>query len=170
MLPSAEMVVQDDYVPAGLTASSDFVGPLQTADAGEEMAYATVLSELDGAGRVESASGIFVGGERVADSVGSERFRSAEGVWYTVVPDVEPISAQGEDLVRSIRALPGPDEVLVGGESARLVDNKAEIWAKLPAVIAWVGIALLLVVTGFETDLGLIQKHQGQGQSLLLPS
>ncbi len=52
---------------------------------------------------------------------------------FNVVPDVEPISDRGEQLVHDIRALPptiGP--VLVGGASAQLVDSKAAIGARMP--------------------------------------
>ncbi len=131
----------DDLVEA------DEAGPDDAADA-----YASSVSGIDGVHRVETATGIYADGIRVGEAPAPERFRSGPSIageagasggrWFAVVPAVEPISPAGEDLVAAIRALPAPTEVLVGGESARLVDNKAEIAAKIPLVVIWVVVAI----------------------------
>ena len=113
-------------------------------DGEPDAALARTLSSVPGVARVDGASGVFIDGRPVADVVAPARFTRADGpgTWYSVVPDVEPISAQGEDIVADIRALPSSTPLLVGGEPARLVDNKAEVAAKLPFVIAWVALAI----------------------------
>ena len=135
--------VADDWGSAFVAADD--------ADAAGE-AYGQAISRIDGVHRVETATGLYVDGFRVADAPAAERFRSSGGGasptsqpggrWFSIVPDVEPISAAGEALVAEIRSVPAPVDVLVGGESARLVDNKAEIAAKLPLVVVWVFVAI----------------------------
>ncbi|MEM8904247.1 MAG: MMPL family transporter [Actinomycetota bacterium] len=55
--------------------------------------------------------------------------------WLRVIPDVEPISPEGRELVEAIDAIPAPSPVLVGGESARLVENTDHVAARLPFVL-----------------------------------
>jgi RND superfamily putative drug exporter len=67
------------------------------------------------------------------------------------VPDVEPISADGEALVHDLRAVEAPGRVLVGGTSAELVDTKAAISARLPwalGLVAGVTFVLLFFMVG----------------------
>ena len=119
----------------------------QAADgraAGER--YALAVSELAGVERVETETGVYADGALVAPSPRPDRFTSPDGRWFSIVPGVEPISGAAEDLVAAVRAQPAPAEVLVGGESARLVDNKAEIAAKLPLVLAWVVVAISVLL------------------------
>ena len=58
---------------------------------------------------VDAPSGIYIEGVRVIeDPPLADRFVTddSSGTWISVVPSVEPISAKGEQLVASIRALP----------------------------------------------------------------
>jgi RND superfamily putative drug exporter len=115
------------------------------ADRGAEL-FAAAVSEVEGVHRVETAGGVYAGGVRLGDVADPSRFRSTppstSGLWFSVVPDVEPISAAGEELVAAIRSVPAPAAVALGGESARLVDNKEELASKLPFVLAWVVVAI----------------------------
>ena len=65
-----------------------------------------------------------------------------------MVPSVEPISAQGEQLVASIRALPAPPggESLVGGTSAQLVDVKDGIFSRLPWALGIIALATFVLL------------------------
>ena len=118
--------------------------------------FATQLSTLGGVARVDASSGIYIGGNRVInDPPLADRFvtDSTTGTWISVVPSVEPISAEGEHLVASIRALPAPPggESLVGGTSAQLVDVKAGIFGRLPwalGIIATATFVLLFLMFG----------------------
>jgi RND superfamily putative drug exporter len=106
--------------------------------------YAARLSTIDGVQRVDAATGFYVDGEQVLPPGPlTERFESDEGTWFSVVPDVEPISEEGEQMVADIRAEPAPFEVLVGGFSAAFVDSRDAIFSLVP----WAG--LLIGVSTF---------------------
>jgi RND superfamily putative drug exporter len=124
--------------------------------------YAARLSALADVARVDAASGIYIEGARVLDEAPSpERFEPVGaavvagggegGTWLSVVPSVEPISAEGEDLVVAVRAEAAPGEVLVGGQSAMLVDLKDGIFERLPLALGLIAIStfvLLLLMFG----------------------
>jgi RND superfamily putative drug exporter len=115
-----------------------------TLSADAVAAYATELSTLDGVARVDSETGVYLAGVQVLDRSPVEgRFVGDTGQWLSVVPSVEPMSAEGEALVEAVRAadpgLGGEVEVLVGGPSADLLDTKAALLDKLPLALAIVG-------------------------------
>jgi uncharacterized membrane protein YdfJ with MMPL/SSD domain len=60
-----------------------------------------------------------------------------------VIPSISPLSGGAQRLVADIRALRSPDRVLVGGESASLVDLKSSLGGDLPYALA-----ILVLVTG----------------------
>lgn len=115
--------------------------------------YAARLSELDGVVRVEAETGVYVQGAQVApaDPMASARFAAPDAAWLSVIPDVEPISPEAENLVETVRSLPAPGSLSVGGVSADLVDGKRELFDRLPlalAVIAVITTVLLFLMTG----------------------
>ena len=114
--------------------------------------FATELSKLDGVARVDALSGSYVGGSLVLPpGPTSARFASADGTWLSVVPSVEPVSPEGERLVREIRDLASPFPVSVAGPSAELVDTKASIFGRLPlavGLIAVITFTLLFMMFG----------------------
>ncbi len=119
--------------------------------------YAARLSSLPGVGRVDAATGSYIGGQQVAaPNPSSARFVAAgpagsRGTWLSAVPTVEPQSPQGESLVKAIRTTAAPFPTLVGGPSAQLVDSKASLWSKLPlagGIIALVTFSVLFLMTG----------------------
>ena len=92
-------------------------------------AYAASLSRLPGVARVDALTGSFFGGTRViGPNPSSARFFAPGGTWWSVVPSVEPNSAQGEHLVHEVRDIKSPFPVEVGGQSARLVDSKSSLF------------------------------------------
>jgi RND superfamily putative drug exporter len=118
--------------------------------------YAAALSEVEGVGRVDAPTGRFLDGTKVlgADPM-LESFRASDGsgaVRLSVVPEVEPMSTDAEELVTALRDVPSPlGEVLVGGQSAHLVDTKAAIAARLPwagAIIVGATFVLLFLMFG----------------------
>jgi len=150
-----------------------------TADADAIDAFARDLLALHGVARVDAATGSYgvvpdaalaevltslgvetVDGRRFivpAALVGEEltnRFTpddGGRGTWLSVVPDVEPFSAEGAALVDDIRAVDAPFAFGVSGTSARLVDTKAAVLGRLPWVILVVALAtfvLLFLMTG----------------------
>jgi len=125
--------------------------------------YAAALSQVAGAARVDTALGSFVDGRLVVPASAAPpifaRFRprgaatAAGGTWLNVVPSVEPLSAAGERLARTVRAMEAPagSDVLVGGQSAALVDAKSALGAKLPlasGIIALITLVVLFAMFG----------------------
>jgi RND superfamily putative drug exporter len=115
--------------------------------------YATELASLEGVTRVDAETGIYCGsvgslggtpcepGELVVPAAASpdlvERFERPDATYLSVVPSVEPLSPEGEQLARDLRAVPAPfDDVQVGGQSAQLVDSKASIFGDVPLALA----------------------------------
>jgi putative drug exporter of the RND superfamily len=139
-----------------LAGGGTAVDPRAAVDPGTVETYAATLSALDGVARVDSSTGVHLAGMRVLDEApGGRNFIAPTGQWLSVVPDVEPISADGETLVGDIRALdvalPDDVEVLVGGPSADLVDTKDALFSRLPtalAIIAGVIFVLLFLTFG----------------------
>ncbi len=115
-------------------------------------AYAVTLSELDGVARVDAVTGVYVDGQAIP--VGPEltdRFEGDGATWLSVVPSVEPVSAEGEQLVHDVRAVDAPFDVLVDGTPAQLVDSKASLASRLPfaaAIIAVITFVLLFLMFG----------------------
>jgi len=137
---------------SALSVVAPEAGPPGQARDAQVTAYATTLSELPGVARVDAVTGSYAQGRRVAPpSPASQRFQAASGTWLSVVPSVEPISAQGERLVHAVRATRAPFDMLVGGPSAQLVDSKASIFGRLPlalGLIALVTFVVLFLMTG----------------------
>jgi RND superfamily putative drug exporter len=127
-------------------------GPAGTTRDAEVDRYAAALSAIDGVARVDASTGSYQDGRRVFPPTdASARFAGEDGTWLSLVPSVEPISEQGEQLVADVRSTPAPFETLVAGPSAELVDTKAGITSGLPlaaAIIALVTFALLFLMTG----------------------
>ena len=134
------------------TASLSVVAP---AASGDLDAYATALSQVAGVARVDGPRGSYIAGQLVVPGAGNplyQRFVApAGGVYLSVVPAVEPLSGEGEQLVRAVRAVPAQTEVLVTGQSAMLVDSKASLLARLPlaaGIIAVVTFVVLFLMFG----------------------
>jgi RND superfamily putative drug exporter len=136
-------------------AAISVVAPTASASPGrgaEISRYAATLSSLPGAARVDAVTGSWIAGRPVLPpGPASARFVAAHGTWLSVVPAVEPLSPGGERLVRSVRATASPFPVLVGGQSAELVDSKATLFRLVPVaggIIALVTFTLLFLAFG----------------------
>ncbi|MEM9464016.1 MAG: MMPL family transporter [Actinomycetota bacterium] len=129
------------------SAAFDMVSPAELDDASAADVAASV-SRLDGVARVDGPTGVWVDGELVAENPTGSTFRSATATRWSVVPDIEPVSRAGQDLVNEIRDLEGP-ELLVTGSAAQLVDTKSAIADRLPlagAIIAITGLVILFAM------------------------
>ena len=117
----------------------------RSADIG---AYATTLSRIPGVARVDALTGSYAGGQRVFPATPvSQRFQSPQGTYLAVIPAVEPVSAEGEKLVKALRATPSPlGDVIVGGQSAQLVDSKKSIGDKIPLAAGIIALATIVVL------------------------
>ncbi|CAN5821287.1 MMPL family transporter [soil metagenome] len=157
-------VLRDDFTTSEANALSVVATDLTAGDAapGDPATldeFSAVLSRLDGVARVDSASGAWIDGALVLPAEATtgpaaERFAgfvAADTAWWSVVPAVEPLSAEGEALVGDLRAMDAPVDVLVGGDSAGLVDTKGSLFARIPlaaAIVTIVTFALLFLMFG----------------------
>jgi putative drug exporter of the RND superfamily len=147
--------IRDDF--SGGDAGALSVVATGTGDpaalAGEIDRYAASLSGLPGVSRVDAITGIYAGGAQVvpANDLLAGRFGADDGTFLSVVPTVEPLSAEGEALVAAVRAAPAPFEVSVTGPGAMLVDAKSALLGLLPwalLIIGGVTFVLLFVMFG----------------------
>ncbi len=110
--------------------------------------FAVAVSAVEGVARVDATTGRFAGGQLVqpatpdlADQAGDD------ATWFNVVPSVEPISPEAERAIDDIRSLDSAfDEVLVGGQSAALVDSKAAIFGLVPIAAGLIAIATFVLL------------------------
>lgn len=116
-----------DRFPPNLTLPLYLV--LDRPAKGEAGGFAAAVRELPGAARVDPP--IPLDGRTSLIPVSS---RSA------------PLSPQSEDLVRAVRAIPAPFEVLVGGRAADFIDQRAGISERLPLALALLCATSLLLV------------------------
>lgn len=118
-----------------------------SAHAAEIDAYAATLSGLEGVARVDATTGTYVAGTRLIGTTPfSQRYASGTSTYLSVVPSVEPISAEGEQLAAAVRDAEAPFEVLVGGGPAELVDGKAGMLEQLPLALALIAVITFVVL------------------------
>ena len=109
--------------------------------------YAAALSEVDGVYAVEAATGTYLDGEVVAQPTeASARYVSDDSTFFTVVPSVEAVSPEGEQLVRDARAVDAPFEVQVTGPSAELADSKESLFSKVPLAAILIGLTTFVLL------------------------
>jgi RND superfamily putative drug exporter len=132
--------------------------------------YAAALSQVPGAARVDTALGSFVDGQLALPASAAPpafaRFHPlgapvpagaaspsslaapAGGTWLNVVPSVEPLSEAGERLAKAVRTVDAPpgSDVLVGGQSAAMVDAKSALGARLPVAGGIIALITLIVL------------------------
>lgn len=113
-------------------------------------AYAAQVSTVEGVARVDSAVGRFAAGEMIAPPdpslvrFATESSAGGDATWFSVVPSVEPISAEAETMIGDVRAVEAPFvDVAVGGPSASFVDSNEAIFSRIPIA------ATLIVVATF---------------------
>ena len=135
-------VLRADFTGNSATALNVVTdGPLDRAAL---TAYATRLSGLAGVARVEASTATFVHGKPVPNSADPTLARPT-AQRLSVVSAADPRSNSAQDLVRTVRGLPGPDDVrvYVGGQTAELIDTTHAIGTRLPLA------GLLIVLTTF---------------------
>ncbi len=110
-------------------------------------AYANHLSAVRGVARVDTIIGSFIGGRLVAPpGPAAQRFRGDGTTWLSVVPGIEAMSIEAEQLVKEVRALRPPFPVVIGGQSAQLVDSKASIFSRVPLAAGLIGLTTFVLL------------------------
>jgi RND superfamily putative drug exporter len=109
--------------------------------------FARTLSQLPDVAHVTSSAGTYVDGTALPGSA-DPSLATARAQRFTVVTAVPADSGAAQDLVRTIRGLPGPDDTgfLVTGASAALVDTKQSIADRLPLAVGLVLLTTIVVL------------------------
>jgi RND superfamily putative drug exporter len=109
--------------------------------------FARTLSRLPGVAHVTSSAGTYVEGVAAPGSA-DPTLATAQAQRFTVVTTLPATSDAAQDLVRTIRGLPGPENTgfLVTGASAALVDTKQSIADRLPLAVGLVLFTTLVVL------------------------
>ncbi len=114
--------------------------------------YALTVSSIDGVARVDATTGRYAGGQLVQPATPDLAVQGTDGAtWFNVVPAIEPISPEAETMVTEIRDLGTAfdtsfDEILVGGQSAALVDSKDAIFGLVPIAAALIAVATFILL------------------------
>ena len=110
--------------------------------------YATKLSTLDNVARVDTATGTYAHGHRVAPpGPANARYRSGGDAWLTVVGTRGPETDAAQDLVAEVRATHSPGhDTIVGGKAAYQYDSTHALMSRLPAAGAIIAVATLVLL------------------------
>jgi RND superfamily putative drug exporter len=158
-------ILRDEFSSAEAGALSVLTTGGDALSDAEVDGYAATLAALPGVSRVDAATGTYCG-EGVAAQFGCEPgqlvlgpdsapryagFRAGDDTYLSVVPEVEPLSPEGEDLVHAVRAADAPAPVLVTGTAAGLVDVNDSLFSRLPLALGLIGaitVVLLFLMFG----------------------
>lgn len=128
-----------------LAVATGLPAPAERAEEVER--YAAAVSELAGVLRVDAETGSYVAGERLfAFEDLARRFRGPTATYVSIVPSVEPISAESQRLARDVRAIEAPFDVRLTGRSAVLVDSKEALLSRLPIAAGLVAVVTFVVL------------------------
>jgi RND superfamily putative drug exporter len=112
--------------------------------------YAAKLSQLPDVVQVESSAGTFVEGQGKASPADARM--AANGIQrLSIVTQVDSRSEAAQQVVTEARAMAGPGQFLVGGNTARFMDSQHAIGSRLPlagGLIALTTFILLFLFTG----------------------
>ncbi len=147
----ADALAADFAGDASTTVDVVTTGPVSSPSA--VAGYAQRVSALGGVIRVDSSAGTFAGGRPAQADPGDAALGGAAAQSFSVVTAADPTSPAARDLVRDIRALPGPGhaDALVGGRTAALIDANSSIGGRLPwaaLIVVAATFALLFLFTG----------------------
>jgi putative drug exporter of the RND superfamily len=152
--------LREDFSSAEIGTLSVVAPDAAGTDDAELEAYAASLAQLPSVGRVDAATGTYCG-EGLAEQFGCEPgqlvlgpdsapryegFRADGGTYLSVVPDVEPYSDAGEQLVHDVRNASAPFDIEVTGLGAVLVDSNESLFARLPIALAIIGVITMVLL------------------------
>jgi len=95
--------------------------------------------------------------QRVSNTPGIVRVDSPEikgdSVRVAAIHSVKPRTPAGQELINNLRELPAPEGTLIGGAAADYTDTQAAIANRLPVVLAWIIVSILLLLFAFTGSL-----------------
>ena len=133
--PSREVIALQVFAPDAPA------GPERT---GEVRDYALDLSRVAEVERVDSIAGSFRAGRQVGPP--TPQLANPEATYLTVVPAVEAYSAEGEALVKRLRAVDAPYDVLISGEAAEFADTMSSLRDRIPLALGLIAVTTILLL------------------------
>ena len=95
--------------------------------------------------------------QSVSNTPGIVRVDSPEikgdSVRVAAIHSVKPRTPDGQELINNLRELPAPEGTLIGGAAADYTDTQAAIANRLPVVLAWIIVSILLLLFAFTGSL-----------------
>ena len=76
-----------------------------------------------------------------------------DSVRVAAIHSVKPRTPAGQELINNLRELPAPAGTLIGGAAADYTDTQAAIANRLPVVLAWIIVSILLLLFAFTGSL-----------------
>ena len=93
----------------------------------------------------------------VSNTPGIVRVDSPEvkgnSVRVAAIHSVKPRTPAGQELINTLREIPAPEGTLIGGAAADYTDTQAAIANRLPVVLAWIIVSILLLLFAFTGSL-----------------
>ncbi|MFG1933890.1 MMPL family transporter [Mycobacterium sp. NPDC048908] len=122
--------------------------------------YEIRLSLVPGVTAVHGRDGTFQDGLRMAEPSSHEQayFVRNGHARFTVETAVEPLSSQGEQLLRDVRAVPSPFTTAVTGLGPQTYDGKEAIVHRLPVALAIIVITTFVMLMWFTRSVFLPVK------------
>jgi putative drug exporter of the RND superfamily len=110
--------------------------------------YAQRVSSLPDVARVQASIGDYAHGTNAGADLADAALAAPSAQRLTVITSADPRSARAQQLVRTIRttAPPTGTTVLVGGQTAELIDTKHAIGVRLPVAAGWIVLTTFLVL------------------------
>ncbi len=141
-----ENFLSNEASPISVVAGD--VGTDPQALAPEVDRLALDLSGIGGVTRVDAMTGFYANGKALVRPGDSNRFSNDKGLWLSVVADVEPLSPEGEALVREVREVAAGFgyPVDVGGAAADLLDSKETLFRRAPLAGLIIGVVTFVVL------------------------
>lgn len=95
--------------------------------------------------------------DRISDLNGITRISQPQTIGKVVrvevVHSIKPRTPEGQELINTIRALPAPTGTLIGGRAADYTDTQQAISNRLPIVIGWIILSILILLFAFTGSL-----------------
>lgn len=145
--------------------------PTGSEDAARLDAYARKLSGLPGVQGLRTVTGTYLHGALIgplctpsapstpgSPCAGLRRFTMKTGTWLAISATPRPYSAEGLDLLRSVRTQPAPAPAVTGGATAEFLDTRTVVLQRLPGALAVVAALTLALLFAFTRSLFLPLK------------
>jgi putative drug exporter of the RND superfamily len=143
-------VLRADFSQDSANALTVVLPDLGTTTPAQMSSYATQLSLAKGVDGVASPEGTFVSGRHV-EALSTPVVDHS--TYLTVQNNLNPYSSAGQDLVRSVRAVPAPVDALVTGPAARNLDSLNALGGLLPVALGLIALSTLAVLFSFTRSL-----------------